>query len=180
LAVAGSVAAAIAVFLPEADSNSFARVAHNTLIQNGDGWVFLGCAAAAVVDVYRAWKGSKRTFGPVITGGIALAFAIYLGTSSSALKLCSLDTSFSSLCEKANPGIGIYLAGLGGALMVVGGLHIRNAKGHIPHPEAATTTVNGVSAPLDADQLATLARLHADGALTDDEFTAAKIKLLAE
>lgn len=59
----------------------------------------------------------------------------------------------------------------------------------IPHPERIQSAIYGLredrisalnSAPSAADQLATLAKLHADGVLTDEEFAEKKRKLLGE
>ena len=46
-----------------------------------------------------------------------------------------------------------------------------------PPPEAAPATADP-SAPFDYDELAKLGKLHADGTLTDEEFAAAKAKIL--
>jgi len=42
IALVGALAMVIAVFLPRVESTSFGGVAENTLIQSGDGWIFIG------------------------------------------------------------------------------------------------------------------------------------------
>jgi hypothetical protein len=45
IALVGALAMLVAVFLPYADAQSFARVTENTLIQHGGGWWFIGTRA---------------------------------------------------------------------------------------------------------------------------------------
>jgi len=47
-----------------------------------------------------------------------------------------------------------------------------------PPPPAAAHAAAAPSAAIDYDQLAELGKLHADGTLTDEEFAAAKAKIL--
>jgi hypothetical protein len=48
----------------------------------------------------------------------------------------------------------------------------------LPEPTAASAAVSAPAAPTPADRVADLARLRDDGILTDEEFTAAKRRLL--
>jgi Uncharacterised protein family UPF0547 len=129
LAVAGAVAMLVAVFLPYAESHDFAFIEQNTLIQTGDGWLFVGLAVGSAAALYRMYRGRRRNWGPIVTGAIAAAVALFYGANGAdALQLCSTDpATFGQSCVQASPGIGIYLAGLGGLLMVVGGWQIRNS-----------------------------------------------------
>jgi hypothetical protein len=47
-----------------------------------------------------------------------------------------------------------------------------------PPPPAAAPAAAAPSAAIDYDQLAELGKLHTDGTLTDEEFAAAKAKIL--
>jgi putative oligomerization/nucleic acid binding protein len=47
-----------------------------------------------------------------------------------------------------------------------------------PPPPAAAAPAAAAPAAIDYDQLAELGKLHADGTLTDEEFAAAKAKIL--
>lgn len=132
MAALGAVAMLIAAFLPYADvgSSGFSYIVDNTLIQQGIGWVFVGLAVGDAATLYRAYKGRKKTWGPIATGLIAVAVAIYAGTSKSVLTLCPTNPSsaFNSACTKASAGVGTYVAGIGGLLVLVGGWQIRTSK----------------------------------------------------
>jgi len=132
LAAAGALAMLIGVFLPMAETSEFARIAKNSLIQNGSGWLFIGIALGEAAMLFRAYKARRRTRSPIIAGAIALAAAIYLGNSSEVLRLCSLSPlDYGQDCVTASAGIGIYMAGLGGLLMLVGGWQIRSSKARV-------------------------------------------------
>jgi hypothetical protein len=70
LAIAGTAAITISVFLPEISSTTFGNVAHNTLIQNGGGWgrVFLFLALTDLGAIYRTYRAGQRTWAPLISG----------------------------------------------------------------------------------------------------------------
>jgi hypothetical protein len=87
LAIAGTAAITIAVFLPEISSTTFGNVAHNTLIQNGGGWGFLFLALTDLGAIYRAYRAGQRTWAPLISGIIIGGYAIHHGTSNSTLRL---------------------------------------------------------------------------------------------
>ena len=125
----GALAMLISVFLPYAESNSvFTQIEQNTLIQNGVGWLFVILVIVDAVSTYRAYRLRTRTWGPILTGAIGISAAIYFGSNGgNSLQLCSVATGTN--CETANPGIGVYVAGVGAVLMLVGGLMIRASKG---------------------------------------------------
>jgi hypothetical protein len=125
----GAAAMIIAVFLPYADTSSltFFRIEKNTLIQNGGGWVFIIAGVVGALRVYTSYRSRKRTWAPVIAGGVGIGYAVYFGSNGGdSLKFCSVLTGTN--CQVANPGTGVYLAGVGGLLMVVGGLAILSSK----------------------------------------------------
>lgn len=136
LAVAGAAAVAIAVFLPQASSTTFGEIVHNTLIQNGDGWIFLLVALGELGTIYRAYATRRPTWWPLVAGALLAGGAVYEGTSSSTLRVCSVLVPTS--CERASPGIGIYLAGLGGVLMFIGGWQLGKAAPAASTREPAT------------------------------------------
>jgi hypothetical protein len=138
LALIGAIAMLIAIFLPYADESGFARIRDNSLIQSGDGWVFLGLAIAGSVAVLRAKTVGRRTAAPIVFGLIGIVFAIYIGTSDDALQLCPADSSLGIGCEKASPGTGVYVAGVAALLMLIGGSHIWRAS--VAGPVATTAT----------------------------------------
>ena len=136
LAALGAVALLISVFLPYADASSagFAVIQQNTLIQNGAGWAFVIFAVIGAIRVYGAYRARTKTWAPIVTGLLAIGFAVYFGSNGGdSLQLCSVATGTN--CQIANPGTGVYLAGIGGLLMVVGGWLILNSK-KAPAPES--------------------------------------------
>jgi Short C-terminal domain len=71
---------------------------------------------------------------------------------------------------------------VGGAAYAAGSRRNRNqgyedASSDEPPPEAAPAPAEP-SASIDYDELSKLGKLHADGTLTDEEFAAAKAKIL--
>lgn len=136
LAGFGSILMMVAVFLPRVEANTFGRIAQNTLIESGDGWIFIVLAVLAAGSIWRAYQRRRRSFGPVILGGIGIALAIYDGVSKSSLRLCPIDATILNLqCEQASPSIGIYAAGIGSLLVAIGGYQIWRAK-HVEPTEA--------------------------------------------
>jgi len=126
VAFVGALLMVIGVFLPRVESKQFFTVADNTLIQSGDGWIFIGLAVGVAGACYAALRRQRRTYSVLILGLIAVGVAIYEGTGD-RLELHSLSpgarsTFGLSTTEKASPGTGIYMAGAGGALAAFGGL----------------------------------------------------------
>jgi hypothetical protein len=147
LVVIGAVAMFIAIFLPYADESGFSRIQDNSLIQNGDGWFFLGLAITCGVAVFRANSLRRRTVAPIVLGLIGIGIAIYMGTSDSALQLCPVDSSFGGSCETASPGTGVYVAGVGALLMLIGGWHLWTSSVTVPTASEATTELDEKTCP---------------------------------
>jgi hypothetical protein len=132
----GALAMLVAVFLPYADASSsgFVRIEKNTLIQNGAGWAFVILAVIGGIRIYAAHQAAIKTWAPIVSGLLACGYAIYFGKNGGdSLKLCSVATGTN--CQVANPGTGVYLAGIGGLLMAVGGLLIRSSSTVIAEAE---------------------------------------------
>ncbi|HZS31552.1 MAG TPA: hypothetical protein VFA37_09865 [Gaiellaceae bacterium] len=190
LSLLGAIVMFVAVFLPRADSTTFARIADNTMIQNGDGWVFVGLAAAVGVASWYAYQRRAGGAGVLILGAIAVAFAVFWGTNRSSLTLCPVGPVAAYVhlgCQKASPGVGIYAAGVGGLLAFAGGWGIWRAmpfeeideseedddEQEVPDSQRAPSSTNL------AEQLARVTALYEAGSLSDEEFAAAKARLLA-
>jgi hypothetical protein len=141
LASVGALLMLVSAFLPFADESGFTRVKDNTLIQQGWGWAFVGLAIVDAGAIYRAYRFSRRTGGPLFTGLGAVALAIYLGTSDSVLRLCPVNPlpSLNIPCEKASPGVGIFAAGIGGLLLAAGGFQLLAARRRAPMVSEADT-----------------------------------------
>jgi hypothetical protein len=180
IAMAGAVVMLIAVFLPRVESNTFGGVAENTLIQSGDGWFFIGLAVGIAGWSWRAYHRQRRTLGPVILGLIAIGVAIYDVTNRNSLRLCPVDPSLGGSCSQATASIGIYAAGVGGLLALIGGWQIWRAK----QLEQATSDVwddlpaEETARPNLRQRLATLESLRADALITESEYTERRKALL--
>lgn len=125
IALAGALTMTIAVFLPRAETSAFSLsgIEQNTLIQNGDGWWFIVIAVLTAGTAYRSWQRGRRTISVMLLGALAIGMAIYAG-SSSQLQLYRLDLSGSPNLNdpvSASAGVGIYAAGVGGLLALLGG-----------------------------------------------------------
>jgi hypothetical protein len=181
IALVGAGLMLVATFLPQFESNTFAQIEKNSLIQNGDGWWFILLAVLASGAAYRAYRGNRRTFAPVAFGAIGIALAVYYGTSHSQRRLCSAISSGTN-CTLGNPGIGIYAAGVGALLVAIGGWQIfrsqaLEADGEQP---AVTPTSRPVASSTIADRLRTLDQLRADGLITNDEHARRRSALIDE
>jgi hypothetical protein len=127
IALGGAVLGIVAVWLPLLDPDSY-RAAHpgepvddRTLVQSLPGLLLVGAAMACAVSVVFAFRGRRKTWGPVIAA-IAAFFLVILP----ALRWI-LATHFGASHGNPGPGLGVYV-GLGVALaMFIGGLLIRRS-----------------------------------------------------
>ena len=131
LVVVGAAAMAIAVFLPYLESTGiFSSVKENTLIQQ-EGWPFLLFAVAAALSALRNYGAGRRGWAPIILGLLGLGLAIKVGSDKSLRTLYpispngELDTSEAG--KVASVGIGVYVAGAGAVLTVLGGYVMRSS-----------------------------------------------------
>lgn len=127
LAIAAAVLAIVSVFLPALESDTFARIGKNTLIQNGLGWLIVGCAIGMIGAVYRVYSKRSTDWGVFVTGLIILGVAIYEGTGSRT-KLEGVSFTGQPITDTASPAIGIYAAGAAGILAIFAGLIL---AGHV-------------------------------------------------
>jgi hypothetical protein len=133
LALAGALVMAVAVFLPRVHRHIFGRVAKNTLIHSGNGWLFIAFAVLIATSVYRIHRNAERyrsAAAVLLVAIIATGLAIYDGTGkrfegSPAIVVVKGPITEKKLAEiKDDPGIGIYGAGVGGLLALIGGVWI--------------------------------------------------------
>jgi hypothetical protein len=140
LVLVGAAVMIVSLFLPLGDSSNFIQVANNRMLQHSESWWIAVLAVIAAGMSYRAFKLKRLSWAAIICGLWALGMAIYMGKSDSLLQVCSVAVAYD--CEKAGAGLGIYAAGLGGALTAFGGFVLRAAK---PVSEGSDTSSLAVS-----------------------------------
>ena len=127
LALIGAALMIIGVFLPRVESHQFFRVVDNTLIQSGDGWIFIGLAVFIAVAVYAAIRRRRRTYAVLILAVLGFGVATYCGTGERLSSFHRLNPVAAAALgmrsnEKASPGPGLYAAAAGSGLAALGGL----------------------------------------------------------
>ena len=145
----GAALVVIACFLPAAEVPVvFTQVKENSLIQGMpfEMIVLLLLGLAAAGDSYLAARAQQRTWKPIVIGGIVTLAAILLAsTDNSLLKIYPLNSSGEPITSAgsitADPGIGIYVLGVAGALMIAGGIWIRSS-GRAVNPAASSSTAS--------------------------------------
>jgi len=120
LALVGASLMLIGVFLPWAESSMFTKIEENTLIQSGDGFGWVLWAVFVVIAAYDAHRQNRRGWSILILGVIGVAFAVYSGTGD-RLALNSVGSAVGTQEIQGNPGLGIYVTGVGSVLTSVGG-----------------------------------------------------------
>jgi hypothetical protein len=124
LAFIGAALMIIGAFLTRVESPQFFRVPDNTLIQSGDGWIFIALAIFIAVAVYAAIRGQRRTYAVLILAVLGIGVAIFNGTGD-RLELSSLNPAAAAVLgstQKTSPGTGLYAVGAGSGLAAFGGL----------------------------------------------------------
>jgi hypothetical protein len=129
LTFAGGVALAVSTLLPlDEPSGTFATVQSNTLIQHG-GWFLIAPGGAGAIAAYENYHNHRRSWAAIILAVIAIAEVVHLGTDKTLRTLYPIGSDGQP--DTSQPGtvvplgIGIYLAGIGGAGMLVGGWLMR-------------------------------------------------------
>lgn len=144
LAVAafGAVLAVVAIFLPQLESPGLVGIKDNTLVANGDGWLVLGLAVGSAAGAYAAYRNKNRRVAPLILGAVLIGLAIYDGTGA-RLDLHSTAPASSILhfngSVKASPGVGLYMVGVGGAAVLLGGLMLAGVGSYAQAPTRGGT-----------------------------------------
>jgi hypothetical protein len=135
---------------------------------------------AAAVAAWFAYQRRSAGAGPVILGLIAVGLAIYEGTNKDSLTLCPVNDAANALgigCSRASPGIGIYAAGVGGALVAIGGFQMWRSNEVAVEEEVQDEAQPAAAGDL-AERLRTLETLRAEGLVTEDEYATRRTTLL--
>jgi hypothetical protein len=130
LALAAAALAVVSVFLPALESTTFSHIAKNTLIQNGEGWLIVGCAIGIIGAVYRVYSRRTTTWAVFVLGLVVLGCAVYDGTGSRT-ELESVGSNpflHESVTVTGSPAVGIYAAGAAGLMAMFAGLVL---AGHV-------------------------------------------------
>lgn len=148
LGFVGIVLATIALFMPfvdEASSGSFVGVAENTILQTDYGWLNLILIGLFAVGLIRNVMSPHRVVWPLIVGGLTVASAVWSFVDEDARTLCPLGaTTITDACSVAEPGLGIYMLGAGGASLAASWLFFRRFP-----PRATVAATATTSAPMN-------------------------------
>jgi Protein of unknown function (DUF2510) len=127
IACLGAAIAIVGTFLPRVESDTFLRVAENTLIQSGDGVFVIFLAVGAFAAAYATRDEPRRNWWVVVLGVITLALAVYSGTGE-RLDLTSASPLFDDRTVRGTAGVGIWAVGVGGALIAYAGWRERESQ----------------------------------------------------
>jgi hypothetical protein len=125
----GAFVVLIGIFLPEFEDTGsiFTRVQQNSLVQTGDGLLFLGAAIWAAGAAFWAWRRGTRNVTALILG-VLIVIGLIAYSQSDQFKLYPIDSNgnadTSRPGQQANPGIGVWVTGVGAGLIALGGLWI--------------------------------------------------------
>lgn len=124
VAVIGGIIALISIFLPELDSTTFSHIADNTMIQNGDGWLIILFSVGVLAGAWKAYSTKNSTWTVAVFGALIIAIAVYDGTGTRTELHSAVKILGESVKVKGSAGVGIYAAGVGGALSLLAGLNL--------------------------------------------------------
>lgn len=126
LAAIGTVLMGVAVFLPRWETTSLSGIAKNTLIQGNGGIGVLVAALLIALALYDIYNRGTASWWLAILGAGSLGWIVYNGLHKAYNTLYpigvngQLDTSSPI---HATPGTGMWMAGVGAALVLFAGLH---------------------------------------------------------
>lgn len=128
ITIAGIAAVMLGLFLPYADPGRFGHIVDNTMISNDTtGKVLLGLATIAIIAIYENHQQKGWKVSVLLIGLVTLGLTIFIGANMGEIGVAhpedleGLGLNASDFREAANPGVGVYVAGVGGLLLSVGG-----------------------------------------------------------
>lgn len=123
ISLAGAGLMLLGVFLPWAESSSFARIEENTVIQSGYGAFWVVWSVVIVSGIFGSRRSDKVVWSVFGFGLVGIAVAIYSGTGDRLLleSVAGFSGPGTRGTVQASPGIGIYATGIGSALVAAGG-----------------------------------------------------------
>jgi hypothetical protein len=130
LTIVGALGIAIATFLPFNEPVGLHRIEHNTLIQNGTGWILVILALVIAASGYSVGQGqSNKWLGAAIPCVLAALLVLWLATDEDLHTLYPVGPD--GHLNKNQPGvvttlgIAVYVAGAGIVTALVGALMLR-------------------------------------------------------
>jgi hypothetical protein len=123
---------AISTFLPLVEPiNTFRRVEDNTLIQH-DGWTLIALALGIAASGYRASRGTRTWWLPVVLCVLAAGLLVFYADDKDVRTLYPVGPDGNPITTQpgmvANLGIAIYVAGAGVAAAFIGSLMLRRRE----------------------------------------------------
>jgi hypothetical protein len=114
LAMLGGAIAVIGTFLPRADSSAVLSIADNTLMQSGDGLIFVLFAVGGVTAVYRNAQKARRSAAAIFLGLLIVVLAYTDGHNPQIVNGLGEQVD-------ASVGVGVWAVGVGGLLITLAG-----------------------------------------------------------
>lgn len=130
LCVLGVAVITVGLFLPSVQAPEVQTIKDNAIIQSGDAAPFAFIVTFIMLGVFAGRKKTNKGRSAAIAGAVGVAYAIYLGTGS-RLELeyiDSVDALGQATTVMGSPGVGIYAAGFGSFLAMIGGLSIAGSS----------------------------------------------------
>jgi hypothetical protein len=130
LAFVGAAVLVIAIFLPLGHSEGLAQVEKNSMIEGHLGIAvrYFLLAAAITIAASRALGWERFGWAVAILGVVGIVFAVVDANDESLYRLSGSGLLGEAIAVKASPGLGIYAAGVGSGLALVGGLILLAAR----------------------------------------------------
>jgi hypothetical protein len=161
---------------------AYGRIASQTGLERGEGFVTLLLGAATAIGTWRVAADDERTWRPRVHAGVALAgFVSVLVTGMVSEEIEEANLLYGGGLET---GAGLGMSALGGFLLFGTGLACigrfywsrRTASAQPQRPAAGEPEPGSET----AERLRELRELHDEGVITDQEFEEKKRDLLDE
>jgi hypothetical protein len=127
IAATGAVLMLVSAFLPLWETSTFSEIQKNTLVQSGDGIFLIVTAVIVAFTLYRSFERGRVSWWLAWQGVWALGWVIYdaLHKANNTLYPYFNGRPDTSTPIHATPGIGMWVAGVGAALVLFAGLHAK-------------------------------------------------------
>ncbi|HET6830574.1 MAG TPA: hypothetical protein VFH44_04405 [Solirubrobacterales bacterium] len=133
LCVLGALVAIVGAFLPAATldfGGTSIDLVDNSMVAAGYGIAVIAAAVlGAAIAVWAYLKGAASWL-PILLGAVILAIAVYAGTAGLDVTpdIATLGADVPQLDDAGDPSTGIFAAGIGGLLMIIGGIGLARSR----------------------------------------------------